>query len=72
MLIVFYGTPKNSENGVEPKFLLWIQGTNKRWTTGQTAECDRKNAFPVVNIFLDVNPFFLGRGLESPRAHFCL
>jgi len=34
MLIVFCGTPKNSENGVEPKFLLWIQGTNKRWTTG--------------------------------------
>jgi len=37
MLIVFCGTPKNSENGVEPKFLLWIQGTNKRWTAGRTA-----------------------------------
>lgn len=28
MLIVFYGTPRNSENREEPKFLLWIQKTN--------------------------------------------
>lgn len=34
-------------------------------------ECDRKNGFPVVDIFSDVNPLFQGDGgLEPPRAHF--
>lgn len=28
MLIVFRGTPRNSENGEESKFLLWIHKTN--------------------------------------------
>jgi len=62
MLIVFCGTPKNSENGVEPKFLLWIQGTNKRWTAGRAAArvWPEQCVFPVVSIFFDVNPLFLG------------
>jgi len=74
MLIVFCGTPKNSENGVEPKFLLWIQGTNKRiGPQDDLRECDRKNVFPVVDILSDVNPLFLGgsqRGSWTPYRTF--